>query len=59
MDRKAIGDSRTRRWGATGGLVALTLLLLPVPPPFVDTMAWAEGELRETLETCLSLGMDT
>ena len=29
--------------------MALTLLLLPVPAPFVDTMAWAEGELRETL----------
>lgn len=49
MEQKTIGDSRTRRCCATRGLVALTLLLLPIAAPFVDTTAWAEGELRDTL----------
>ena len=49
MDQKTIGDSRTRRCCATRGLVAITLFLLPVVAPFGNTMAWAEGELRESL----------
>lgn len=49
MDRKAIGDSRARLCWAMGGLVSITLLLLPVPAPFGATTAWAEGEPREAL----------
>lgn len=49
IDRKAIGDSRARRYCAARGLVALTLLLLPTAAPFGETTAWAEGELRESL----------
>lgn len=49
MDRETIRDSRTRRCCATRGLVALTLLLLLFAAPFGNTMARAEGELRESL----------
>jgi heat shock protein HslJ len=49
MDQKAIGDSRTRRCGATRGLVALILFVLPITAPLGNTTAWAEGELRESL----------
>ena len=49
MDRKTIGDSRTRRCWATRSLVALMLLVLPIAAPLGNTTAWAESELRESL----------
>jgi heat shock protein HslJ len=49
MDQKTVGDSRGRRCCATRGLVALILLVLPITAPLGNTMAWAAGELRESL----------
>jgi heat shock protein HslJ len=49
MEQRTIRDSRTRRCCATRGLVALTLLLFSFAAPFGNTMARAEGELRESL----------
>ena len=44
-----IGDSASRRRFATGLFVATMLVLLTSMVPIIDTVAWANGELREAL----------
>ena len=49
MDGYVIGDSAGRRRFARVLFVATTLVLLAGMAPIIDTVAWANGELRETL----------
>ena len=48
-DGYVIGGSASRRRFATGLFVAITLVLLTSTAPIVNTVAWANGELREAL----------
>lgn len=49
IDGYVIGDSAGRWRSATGLFVATTLVLLISTAPIIDTVAWANGELREAL----------
>ena len=55
MDGYAIGDSAGRRRSATGLFVTTTLGLLISTAPIIDTVAWADGELREALRNMTNM----
>jgi heat shock protein HslJ len=49
MDGYVTGNSVSRRRFATGFFLAILLILLASTTSIIDTVAWANGELRETL----------